>query len=271
MGIFYAGSMFAQSKSQTTGNATGASAHKPAGKAQVMVLGLYHFTAKLDVYNLDSDDVMSPKRQAEIADLAAHLREFKPTKIAIEAPYGDTKVNELYASYLAGKHMLKADEVEQIGFRLAKELSHKQLYPLDRKTPFDLEPIQKFAEQNGQSEIVKRAFANAETLTRETNGLQKRSTVREMLRYMNSEREIEMNHHLYLIINAIGKDENYAGVDLVSEWYKRNLLIFANVQRLIKSPQDRVLIIYGQGHAKLLKQFIQDSPDMELVEVGKYL
>ncbi len=88
---------------------------------------------------------------------------------------------------------------------------------------------------------------------------------------MNSERAIEMNHHLYLIINAVGKDENYAGVDLVSEWYKRNLLIFANVQRLIESPQDRVLIIYGQGHAKLLKQFIQDSPDMELVEVGKYL
>lgn len=271
MGIFYAGSLFAQSKPQTTGNAAGASAHKPAEKAQVMVLGMYHFTSKNNVYTPDVDDVMSPKRQAEIADLVARLREFKPTKIAIEAAHSDVIQGERYAQYLAGKYTLSANERDQIGFRLAKESNNKQIYPIDSQTSFDLETLTKFAQQNGQTRIVQKATANFETLNREFNELQRHATISELLRYFNSEHAVNINHHAYLTFNAVGRDENYAGTALVSEWYKRNLLIFANLQRIIESPQDRVLIIYGQGHAKLLKQFIQDSPDMELVEVNKYL
>ncbi len=246
-------------------------AGKSSIKAQVMVLATYHFTAKNDVYNADVDNMLSQKRQAELVDLIAHLREFKPTKIIIEAPYGDVLQNERYAQYLAGRLELTANEVDQIAFRLAKELRHKQLYPVDRKTEFDLDPVKKFAEQNGQSETLKRAFAGAETLSREITVRQRRSTVREMLAYMNSREAIQLNHSIYLLTNKIGKDDSYPGVELVSEWYKRNLLIFSNIQRLVESPQDRLLIIYGQGHAHLLRQFIQDSPDMELVEANKFL
>ena len=161
--------------------------------------------------------------------------------------------------------------MDQIGFRLVKELNHKQLYPVDRKTPFDLDPVKKFAEQNGQSDTLKRAFAGAEILTREINERQRRSTVREMLSYINSREAIQLNHSIYLITNKVGKDDIYPGAELVSEWYKRNLLIFSNIQRLVESPQERLLVIYGQGHAKLLKQFIEDSHDMELVEANKFL
>lgn len=267
-------SIFAQSFAQTGGKTTKPApnaANKPSIKAQVMMLGVYHFTAKNDVYNADVDNMLSQKRQAELADLIAHLREFKPTKIIIEAPYGDVKQNERYAQYLAGKLELSGDEVDQIAFRLAKELDHKQLYPIDRKTEFDLDPVKKFAEENGQSDTLKRAFAGAEILTREITERQRRSTVREMLRYMNSQEAIRLNHSIYLLTNKIGKDDHYPGVELVSEWYKRNLLIFSNIQRLAESTQDRLLVIYGQGHAHLLRQFIQDSPDMELVEAGKFL
>jgi hypothetical protein len=271
--IFCVTSIFAQCFAQTgvKPKPTTNAANKPAIKAQVMVLGIYHFTAKNDVYNAAVDNLLSTKRQAEIVDLIAHLRVFKPTKVIIEAPYGDVKQNERYAQYLAGKLALKADEVDQIGFRLAKELEHKQLYPVDRKTPFDLDPVKKFAEQNGQSETLKRAFAGAETLTREISERQRHSTVREMLRYLNSEEALQLNHSIYLLTNKIGKDDSYPGVELVSEWYKRNLLIFSNIQRLVESPQDRLLVIYGQGHAKLFRQFIQDSPDLELVEANKFL
>lgn len=265
--------IFAQGLAQTrvkTKPATN-STNKLLMKAQVMVLGIYHFIAKNDVYNADVDNMLSKKRQAELADLIARLREFKPTKIIIEAPYGDLKQNERYAQYRAGKLELRADEVDQIAFRLAKELKHTQLYPVDRKTEFDLDPVKKFAEQNGQSETLKKAFAAAEILSREISERQPRSTVREMLRYLNSKEAIELNHSIYLLTNKIGKDGSYPGVDLVSEWYKRNLLIFSNIQRLIEAPQDRLLIIYGQGHAHLLRQFIEDSPDMELVEANKFL
>jgi hypothetical protein len=80
-----------------------------------------------------------------------------------------------------------------------------------------------------------------------------------------------MNHQIYLMTTRVGKDNEYPGVELVSEWYKRNLLIFANIARLVDSTQERLLVIYGQGHAHLLRQFIRDSPDMELVETNRFL
>jgi hypothetical protein len=274
-GIIYVSSVFAQSKTQA-GETSGREAQdravvQSAGKAQVMVLGMYHFTAKNDMHNLDSDDVLAAKRQAEITDVVARLRAFNPTKIVIEAPYGDVKKNRQYAEYLAGKYTLTGNEVDQIGFRLAKELKHKQLYPVDLKTPFNYGELLRFAKENDQTGITSRAEDGLKKFVGEINELQKRASVLEMLQAINTERFINANHQTYLIINVVGKDANYIGADLVSEWYKRNLLIFANIQRLIESPTDRVLIIYGQGHAKLLRQFIQDSPDMELVEVSKYL
>lgn len=246
-------------------------ASRSTEKAQVMVLGMYHFTSKNDAHNLDIDDMLAPKRQTEIAEVVARLRAFNPTKIVIEAAYGDVKKNGQYADYLADKYTLTGNEVDQIGFRLAKELKHKQLYPVDLKTSFDYDELMKYAGENNQTAITSRSEAIIKNFVGEINELQKRATVLEMLRAINTERLINANHQTYLVINAVGKDANYIGANLVGDWYKRNLLIFANVQRLIASPQDRVLIIYGQGHAKLLRQFVQDSPDMELVEVSKYL
>lgn len=63
-----------------------------------------------------------------------------------------------------------------------------------------------------------------------------------------------------------GGGNEYPGAEAVSEWYGSNLHIFANLMRLIKSPEDRVLVIYGQGHAKLLRSFVEDSPDLQFVD-----
>lgn len=274
LGSVYCSTTWAQTSAPARNTAhreANVAASKSTEKAQVMVLGMFHFTSKNDAHNLDVDDMLSPKRQTEIADVVAHLKAFNPTKIVIEAASDDVKKNGQYADYLADKYTLSGNEVDQIGFRLAKELKHPQLYPVDLKTSFNYDELMQYAKENNQSNITSRSEGIIKTFVGEINELQKRGTVIEVLRAINTERLINANHQTYLVINAVGKGSNYTGADLVGDWYKRNLLIFANVQRLIESPQDRVLIIYGQGHAKLLRQFIQDSPDMELVEVSKYL
>ncbi len=66
-----------------------------------MILGMYHMSNPgLDVNNIKADDVLAPKRQAEIADFVAQIKRFKPTKIAIEVPAENTKIAEAYAQYL---------------------------------------------------------------------------------------------------------------------------------------------------------------------------
>src|SRR6516162_7700352 len=91
------------------------------GKPQVMVLGTYHMANPgRDVYNMQADDVRAPKRQRELAELTEVLAKFQPTKIAIEADPDNKTLPAAFQEYLAGKHELSRNEIEQIGFRLAK-------------------------------------------------------------------------------------------------------------------------------------------------------
>ena len=66
---------------------------KTAG-AQVLVVGVYHMSnPRLDAVNVTADDVLAPKRQREIEQLAARLAAFRPTKVAVEIPFGRDSVS----------------------------------------------------------------------------------------------------------------------------------------------------------------------------------
>lgn len=57
--------------------------------------------------------------------------------IAIEAPWGVSIIIDWFQKFLKGDlEPLKAEE-EQIGFRLAKLLGHKTIYPIDVKLNLD--------------------------------------------------------------------------------------------------------------------------------------
>ena len=74
----------AGSQQSTAGNLTA-----PA-RAEVLVLGTYHMANPgRDIVNMQVDDVLAPKRQAEIAEVMAVLQKFRPTKIAVEGSFND--------------------------------------------------------------------------------------------------------------------------------------------------------------------------------------
>ena len=121
-------------------------------RAEVLVLGVYHMSNPgHDIFNMQADDVLAPKRQAEIAQVIAVLKNFHPTKVAVEGEVGDDSIPKRYADYLAGKHELTRNEIEQIGFRLAKELTHKTVYPVDVEGDFPFPRIVNYAKANGRS------------------------------------------------------------------------------------------------------------------------
>jgi hypothetical protein len=124
-----ASGVFAQSSSA---GGPGSPAPPAAGRAEVLVLGVYHMANPgRDLFNMKADDVLAPKRQAEIAELVDVLKRFQPTKVALEADVWDERVGQRYADYVAGRHELSRNETEQVGFRLAKEMGHEKVYPVD--------------------------------------------------------------------------------------------------------------------------------------------
>ena len=96
-------------------------------------------------------------------------------------------------------------------------------------------------------------------------------TVSEMLRKMNNQDLLLRAHQLYIdVLGKVVAGDDYAGPDLVGNWYTRNLRIFANIDR-ISEPGDRVLVLFGQGHAPILRDLVSTSEPMCLVEPGDYL
>lgn len=239
----------------------------------VLILGTYHMgNPGLDLNNVKADDVRSEKRQKEIADFLLILKKFRPTKIAVEASPDQTKYLARYAEYVNGKYTLTANEIDQIGFRLARELNHPQVYGIDWKGNFDFGKVQASAKSNGQEAIVNQMMDFGKTETARLQELMKTATVTELLRDMNDERRVEAMHKPYMAMLRVGAEKDFAGVGLVRDWYERNMKIYAAIERLAAGRSDeRVLVIIGAGHLKLLQQFVVETGEMDLERLSKYL
>lgn len=229
-----------------------------ANKPQVLILGTYHMANPgRDIYNMQVDDVRSPQRQKELAELADVLAKFAPTKIAVEADPDSERVPAAYKDYLAGKHDLTQNEIEQVGFRLARQLGHPQLYPIDVEGDFPFQRVIDYAKATGRSAEIDKLMATTGQLVAAQNDFVKSHTVLQSLLYMNAPDHIAADVNFYMAVAPYGESGDYAGPDLIGAWYTRNIRIYGNLVKLIQKPTDRILVIYGAGHLGWLQQDVR--------------
>ena len=82
---------------------------------------------------------------------------------------------------------------------------------------------------------------------------------------------MQKEQETYMMLARVGDGKNNIGIDwLCNYWYRRNMIIYANIAR-ISSVNDRVLVIYGAGHLHLLTQFMKESGMFSINSVEKYL
>ncbi len=234
--------------------------------ATVMIVGTHHFSnPNQDMVKTDFDDPRSPRRQAEVMDLVRRLAAFKPTRIALEASYGSTEIVEQYARYVNGQYVLTANEVDQVGFRLAKQLSLSTVYPIDYRIGLDFGGPLGYAAANGQAEkaqAMKRALEGVGTLF----AAMSTKSIVELYRIENEPAALELNQSLYVYLAEIGRDSVYVGADQMTRWYARNARIATNILRTA-APGERVLVLIGTGHAYLLNEILSRSPSVRLEPV----
>jgi hypothetical protein len=109
---------------------TAADSPKPE-PVQVLILGAYHFgNPGEDLHNMQVNDVRTPAKQAELADVAARLAKFKPTKIAVEAI--SDRADLAYANYqtFVPEMLTKnSDERMQIGYGTDEQSETLDYFP----------------------------------------------------------------------------------------------------------------------------------------------
>ena len=253
-------------------------------KSTIMILGSWHFTSSgLDGINEKTDDVRTPKRQREIKQVIEKLKEFKPTKIAVEAdPRHDAEINAEYQGYLNGTYELGPYEGEQIGYRLAKEMGHSKVYCVDHwpeHSPIHIDheliDTETFAKTHNQEHLLQPLPPGK--ITRDKDGKiwiepEKYEPMIDKYIRINRPESRRADHQGYLRGARIGLGDQYPGANWLAHiWYARNLKIFVNLTRITESADDRILLIIGAGHVFLVQQFLEDSGDYIIESSLKYL
>jgi hypothetical protein len=243
---------------------------KPAARPiEVMVVGVFHMSNPgHDLHNMQVDDVLAPKRQAEIAAIAGALARFKPTRVAVEWP--KDIVEERYPKYLAGTLAASHNEVVQLGFRLAKAAGAKGVYGIDVDGDFPYDKVQAYAEAHGRKGVLDALSDDTDRQIAADSRLLANKGLSATLRAMNDPVRLKSGNTFYRTALAIGGGADQPGADLLTAWYRRNFLICANLLQLAR-PGDRIVVFYGYGHAFLLRQCVTETPGLTLVEPNVYL
>jgi Holliday junction resolvasome RuvABC endonuclease subunit len=222
-----------------------------------------------DVVNMRVDDVLQSKRQRELEQLATALERFHATKIAVETL--STTLDYTWKSPLDPADLkTKNDEVFQIGERVALGGGLDKLYGVNAEADLDFDSVQKLDEKMTGGTRMKAIFEKVQQMVQQEEQKQHALTVGQLLAWMNTPAAIKLAHEPYMRMLAIADGSNQPAVKLNAAWYERNLHIWNNLLEIAK-PGDRIILIFGQGHAFWLRSLAEQTPGFKLVDPEPYL
>jgi hypothetical protein len=98
----------------------------------------------------------------------------------------------------------------------------------------------------------------------------KSHTLLQTLLYMNADAKVAQDVGFYYSEARYGEPGDYAGPDLLAEWYRRNIRIYNNITKLVATPEDHILVIFGSGHLGWLRQDFAADPNMRLRKLEEF-
>ena len=250
----------------------------PADKSvAVMVLGTYHFANPgHDEHNVAAESVLTPARQAELAALAARLAAFCPTKVMVEMESSAADLSlPSYTAFDPASLLEAPNEIDQIGFRLARLMGHSAVYGVDvqagpgEEDYFPIDAVRAAARAQGQEAILERLNAPIADWVRWFNAQQARLSIQALLALVNG-RDYPGGQDFYYGMLPIGDVAGQAGARLNARWYERNARIFAKLIHAAQ-PGDRIVLVYGAGHNYWLRHFVDETPGYRGVDPLPYL
>ncbi|GKV70112.1 hypothetical protein NCCP2716_26100 [Sporosarcina sp. NCCP-2716] len=242
-------------------------------KPKVLVIGVYHFGETTDLTKVEPKSM--EEFTSESHEVVQVLSRFNPTRLAVEAvPENSVMLNERYAAYLAGDVLLEKNEIDLVGFPLAKQAAIQEISCVDWMGDIsdyaELGDVLQYAEEHEPERYQHLMRHYIEPMQQEASEMVN-LTVLDAFRRLNHPKVVRDMHEVYMEFTMIGKEKNYYATDWLTWWYKRNLIIYTNMRRLITSPQDRVLLLIGSGHVHLVKQFLRESGVCDVVDAGEVL
>ena len=213
-----------------------AQAAPPPEPIRVMIVGTVHFgNPGQDLNNVAMDPVTTPAKQAELAAVAEALARFRPTAVAVERQAADpaTLLDARYPAFTPAMLLTNPDERYQVAYRLAHNAGLDRVYAID--------------EQGGEGRRDYFPFDKVSDWFEAHGSLS-----------------------FYYGLLTFGDGVEQPGANLNAGWYERNARIFVKLMTVAR-PGDRIVVVFGVGHAYWLRHFVENTPGFELVDPVPYL
>jgi hypothetical protein len=191
---------------------------------------------------------------------------FQPTKVAVEVLWSSQgDVDQSYAQFRAGGFSARS-EVVQVGYRLAARCGLDGLAAVDFHDEFWEPSIEEVAHRRPELQAVyDEVLMAAVPFDPPHDG-----TVAGRLRAYNEPAFLDALWAPYVTMLGIADTGDYPGVDIVANWWRRNLKIAVNIQQAV-GADDRVAVVYGAGHVPILQRILAELPGVELADPRAYL
>ena len=239
-------------------------------KKQILLFGSFHFeNPGLDVAKVNTFNVMSDKSQKELENITNKIKKFGPDKIFVEWNFKkQDKLDKFYAKNTDSLLKNDSDEIVQIALRSAKKLGHKKLYGIDyNDTDFPYDSLVKEMKAANQFDLIKK---NEETIKHNETDFNTKITKYSLTQLLLDVNTKDISWYLETAIKG-GKTDNFVGAFLVSEWYRRNLYMYALIEKLTESKDDKIMVLLGAGHTAIIKEFVKHNSEYEIVELSTVL
>ncbi len=243
-------------------------------KTEVLMLGTFHFANPgLDIAKFEDANIMSEKRQREVALLVEQLKQFKPDKIFIEAPVSAQKrFDSLFLAYKAGTHKLGRNESQQLGFRLAEQCGLNSLYCVDyTDVSFPMDSAIKIMMSNKQMDMLQYLQGNMQKEQNDFNEQLKTKTLTQILLDGNTENVYRKLAGVYYFFLKVGDKNNHIGSFIASEQWRRNIYIYENILKNLDGNEQRILVLFGTTHIAMIKEMMQYNEMLNIVPVSTVL
>ncbi|MEM9525386.1 MAG: DUF5694 domain-containing protein [Bacteroidota bacterium] len=240
------------------------------GQIAVLNLGTFHMGYTSDANTVEYDEA-AEENARQIALVCEQLARFEPTVICVEEVTSDqVDLAAAYALYRDNpKHesVYAESEIQILAFEVGRLVGTKKVFAIDHKLAYNYDQSE-LAEATGSQAY----FGELEYLQGQFGLFEMDSSLSQSLLRMNTPHayDVLINVNADVLAHANSSD-GFEGADEAAKYYQRNLRIFANLNKLPLSSEDRVLIISGASHAAFLDMLMRRSQKYQAVDLKKYL
>ncbi len=236
-----------------------------SNKIRVLNFGTPHLGQTSDASS-SMINLSDPKEQADLNKMVEKLVKFRPTVILLELePINNDYIKETYEKYKVDQteRLNYSDEMNSIGLEVGRLSGTERIYGIDSQMGFDYPRLIELANRNTTDSLF---VENMMAYYTKTNSLKLLDQYHEM----NTESSKMLTFDYYNFLATQHTANNYEGAKIIAEFYERNLRIYANINDINFSQNDRVFILMGATHTAYLDILIGNSEKFKLENPAEY-